>query len=117
MADMISANPPSPPKPGPAAAQPDARIRKAAEEFEAMALGQLLAPMFDTVDSSRGLFGGGDGEAAWKPMMVTELAKSLSRAGGIGLVEPVMQQMLRMQEAKQEAKQQAASEQPAGAPR
>lgn len=96
-----------------APAQPDARIRKAAEEFEAMALGQMLAPMFDTVDTSRGPFGGGEGESAWKPMMVTELAKALARAGGIGLAQPVMQQMLRMQEAKQ----QEAAGQPAGAPR
>lgn len=78
-----------------------------------MALGQMLAPMFDTVDTSRGPFGGGEGEAAWKPMMVTELAKALCRAGGIGLAQPVMQQMLRMQEAKQ----QEAAEQPAGATR
>lgn len=86
--------------PGP---QTQASIRKAAEEFEAMALGQLLAPMFDTVDSSRGLFGGGDGEAAWKPMMVAEMAKAVTRAGGIGLARPVMEQMIRMQEARQAA--------------
>lgn len=78
-----------------------------------MALGQLLAPMFDTVDSARGLFGGGEGESQWKPMMVSELAKAIGRAGGIGLAQPVMQQMLRMQEAKQ----QAAAELLAGAPR
>lgn len=85
------------------APQTPAQVSKAAEEFEAMALGQLLAPMFDTVDSSRGLFGGGEGEAAFKPMMVAEMAKALARAGGIGLAKPVMEQMLRMQEARDAA--------------
>ncbi len=78
------------------------KIQKAAQEFEAMALGQMLAPIFDTVEQSKGLFGGGDGEAAWKPLMVTEMAKHIAANGGLGLARPVMQQMLRMQEAKME---------------
>ncbi len=74
------------------------RITKAARDFEAMALGQLLAPMFETVDSSKGPFGGGDGEAAWQPMLTQELAKHMANHGGIGLARPVMLQMLRLQE-------------------
>lgn len=77
------------------------KIQRAAEEFEAMALNQLVAPMFETVDGSKGPFGGGAGEAAWRPMMVTELAKAMAKNGGLGLARPVMQQMLRMQEAAQ----------------
>ena len=77
------------------------KIERSAQEFEAMALGQLLTPMFDTVDGSKGPFGGGSGEAAWKPMMVTELAKSLAKQGSLGLAGPIMQQMLRMQETAQ----------------
>jgi Rod binding domain-containing protein len=76
-----------------------AKITKSAQQFEAMALGQLLAPMFDTVDSSKGPFGGGEAEAQWKPMLTAELAKHLAAHGGLGLAQPVMQQMLRMQEA------------------
>ncbi len=77
-----------------------ARIQKAAQEFEARALGQMLAPMFDTVDASKGPFGGGSGEEAWKPMMVSELGKQVAKSGGLGLARPVMEQMLRMQEAQ-----------------
>lgn len=77
------------------------KIQKAANEFEAMALNQLLTPIFDTVDGSKGPFGGGAGEAAWKPMMVTELAKAVAKGGSLGLARPIMQQMLRMQEAAQ----------------
>ena len=73
-------------------------ISAAAQRFEAMALGALLAPMFDTVDTAHGLFGGGEAEAAWKPMMISELAKSVAARGGLGLARPVMEQMIRMQE-------------------
>jgi flagellar protein FlgJ len=76
------------------------KVRKAAQDFEAMALGELLQPMFKTVDTSKGLFGGGAGEATWKPMMVDEIAKTIARHGGIGLADSVMREMLRMQETK-----------------
>lgn len=73
-------------------------IQKAAEDFEAMAIAQLLAPMFQTVDHSKTLFGGGDGEAAWRPMMISALAKQMAAHGGLGLARPVMQQLLHLQE-------------------
>ena len=76
------------------------KIAATAQQFEAMAIGQFLAPMFDTVDTSKGLFGGGNAEAAWKPMLVSELAKHMAAHGGIGLARPVMEQMLRLQENK-----------------
>ena len=65
-----------------------------------MAIGQLLQPMFATVDSSHSLFGGGAAEETWKPMMVNEIAKKLAANGGIGLARPVLAEMLRMQEAR-----------------
>jgi Rod binding domain-containing protein len=63
-----------------------------------MAIGQMLQPMFDTVDTSKGLFGGGPGEAAWKPMLVQEFAKQIEAHGGLGLARPIYDAMLRMQE-------------------
>ncbi len=92
-----------------AAAPPDAasladprvaRTWKAAQDFEAMTLGALLKPMFETVDLAHDPLGGGEGEAAWRPMLVAEIAKGMARQGGIGLAVPVFHQMLRMQEAK-----------------
>ena len=76
-------------------------LHTAARDFEAMAIGQLLAPMFDTVDSAHGLFGGGAGEETWKPMLVAEFGKHIAAHGGFGLAAPVMAAMLRMQEAQQ----------------
>ncbi len=88
-----------------------ARIQKASQDFEAMALGQMLAPMFETVDASKGVFGGGSGEQAWKPMMVNELGKQMAKSGGVGLARPVMEQMMRMQEAQTEGAAGTPSEQ------
>jgi Rod binding domain-containing protein len=74
------------------------KIAATAKQFEATALGALFAPMFDTVDTAHGAFGGGEAEAAWKPMMVNELAKAVAAHGGLGLARPVMEQMIRIQE-------------------
>ena len=86
----MSALPPGPPD--------MARLRHSAQQFEAMAIGQMLAPMFDTVDTAHGLFGGGEAEAQWKPFLVAELGKNISAGGGLGLARPIMEQMIRMQE-------------------
>ena len=77
-----------------------AKLQKAAQDFESMALGQLLAPMFDTVDTANGMFGGGAGEEAWKPMLIAALGKHIAAHGGFGLAAPVLNAMLRMQESQ-----------------
>ena len=64
------AGPPAVARP-PQTADPE-KVAKAARDFEAMAIGQLLQPMFDTVDSAHDAFGGGPGEEAWKPMLVQD---------------------------------------------
>jgi Rod binding domain-containing protein len=78
---------------------PAANMVQAAQAFEANTLTQLLAPMFDTLDTSGGLFGGGEGEKTWRPMLTEAIAKHIAAHGGIGLAAPVLAQMLRMQEA------------------
>ena len=77
---------------------PDAKVLKAAKDFEAMAIGQMLEPMFATVDSSKSMFSGGAGEESFKPMLVTEMAKEVEAHGGLGLADNIYQQMLKMQE-------------------
>ena len=74
------------------------KVMKAAQDFEAMTIGQMLQPMFDTVDQSQGMFGGGAGESNFKPMLVTEMAKQVESHGGFGLAQGIYQQMLKMQE-------------------
>ena len=75
-----------------------AKIRRTAEKFEAQAIAEMLKPMFETVDTSKGFGGGGAGEAAFKPMLVEQYAASMARSGGIGIADAMMNQLLRAQE-------------------
>jgi Rod binding domain-containing protein len=63
-----------------------------------MAIGQLLQPMFETVDTAHAAFGGGEGEQVWRPMLVDAIGKQMAANGGIGLAVPVFNAMLRAQE-------------------
>lgn len=75
-----------------------AKIWKTAKDFEAMAISQFLTPMFATIDTSAGPFGGGAGEAAMQPFLVDAIGKKIAASGGFGLAMPVWRQMLNMQE-------------------
>jgi Rod binding domain-containing protein len=90
---VIKTLPPAPP----GAAVP-AKIQQAAEDFTAVALNEMLSPMFDTLDQSGGRFGGGAGEAAFRPLLINEFAKSIAQDGGFGLTSAVAAAMLRLQE-------------------
>jgi Rod binding domain-containing protein len=65
-----------------------------------MAIGQLLQPMFETVDVKHSAFGGGEAEEAWRPMLVDAIGKQMAANGGIGLAVPVFNALLRAQEKK-----------------
>lgn len=73
-----------------------ARMRRTAEQFEASFLAQMLKPMFEGL-STDGPFGGGEAEGTWRSFMIDEMAKTTVRAGGIGLADTVMAEMIRMQ--------------------
>ena len=85
--------------PLPARPQPTAQMRETAQAFEASFLAQMMKPMFEGL-STDGLFGGGQGEATWRSFMLDEMAKSTVKAGGFGLSNTVMAEMLKMQEGR-----------------
>jgi flagellar protein FlgJ len=91
---------PAPPVARPSLPADPAKLWKAARDFEAVALGEFLKPMFETVDGKKNLFSGGDGEKTWKPMLVDEIAKQMAAAGGLGLAGAIHDAMLQMQEGK-----------------
>lgn len=76
----------------------EAKTWKAATDFEAMTINQLVEPMFSTIDTAKDMFSGGTGEEQLKPMLVNEMAKEMQKAGGLGLAQPIYNQMLKMQE-------------------
>ena len=79
------------------AAQVDPKTRQAAEDFEAVFLGQMLAPMFQGLETE-GMFGGGSAERVYRSMMVQEYGRAMASNGGIGIADAVQREILRMQE-------------------
>ena len=73
-----------------------AEAEAVAEEFESLVLSLLLSPMFNSLETD-GLGGGGTGERAFRPLIVEEYAKGVSQAGGIGVADAVMRELLRAQ--------------------
>ena len=75
----------------------DPRMRETAEAFEASFLSQMMKPMFEGL-STDGPFGGGEAEGQWRSFMIDAMAKKTVQAGGIGLADTVMAEMIKMQE-------------------
>ena len=76
--------------------QQRARFSETAEKFEAQMISLMLKPMFDTL-STDGPFGGGQAEGTYRSFLVDAVGKQIARAGGIGVAQPVMREMLRLQ--------------------
>jgi len=74
-----------------------AKAEKVAQDFEAFFLGQMLQPMFKSLNVEPP-FGGGSAEEIWRSMMVDEMGKAMAKAGGIGIAASVKREILRMQE-------------------
>jgi peptidoglycan hydrolase FlgJ len=91
---------PTLPQTAPTAPMATARMRETAQAFEASFLAQMLKPMFEGL-STDGPFGGGEAESTWRGFMIEAMAKQTVSAGGIGLADQVVAQMLKMQEQDQ----------------
>lgn len=76
-----------------------ARIRKTAEDFEVSFMSQMLKPMFEGL-STEAPFGGGDAEATWRGFLIDAMAKQVVKAGGVGVTDVVMSEMLKIQEGR-----------------
>ena len=75
-------------------------VRQVAQEFEALFLAEMLAPVFESADTD-GLFGGGESEKIFRSMMVQEYGKAIAQSGGVGIADAVQREILRMQENQQ----------------
>ncbi len=72
------------------------RARHAANEFEAVFLNEMLAPMFEGL-STDGLGGGGAGEEMFRPMLIDQYAQAIQHAGGIGIADQIVRELNQMQ--------------------
>lgn len=74
-----------------------AAAREAAEQFEAVFISQMLAPMFESVPTD-GIMGGGEAEGMYRSLMVNEYGKSIVKSGGIGIADNLYREILKYQE-------------------
>ncbi len=70
-------------------------IAKQAQDFESMAISQMLKPMFDTVDTPDALFGGSPAEKSWQPFLLSAIAKQMESDGGLGLATQIAETLQR----------------------
>ena len=61
-----------------------------------MLIGQLMAPMFEALKTD-GMFGGGSGEEMFRPMLLEQYAKGVTKAGGLGISDSIAREMMRLQ--------------------
>lgn len=72
-------------------------VRKTAKDFEAFFLTQMMEYMFEGI-ATDGAFGGGFSEGIFRSFMLQEYGKTLANAGGFGLGDAVMKEILTLQE-------------------
>lgn len=85
-----------PPVPLAARAVETPKMRETAERFETSFLSQMLKPMFEGLNTD-GPFGGGEAEGTWRSFLIDAMAEQTMKAGGIGLADTVVAEMIRMQ--------------------
>jgi Rod binding domain-containing protein len=73
-----------------------ARARAVAVDFEAVFLNNMFSQMFTGIDGD-GPFGGGKA-GVWRSFLTEEYAKSMAKAGGIGIADHVYRSLLAQQE-------------------
>lgn len=75
------------------------KARETAQNFEGVFLAEMLKPMFEDIEAAPP-FGGGTGSKIWRDLQTQEYGKAIAKAGGIGIADAVLHQMIKMQESK-----------------
>lgn len=71
-------------------------LRQKAQELEGLFLNTLVSQMISSTNS-RGMFGGGYAEETWKSMQAEQISNQISQAGGIGLADTIMKNLITLQ--------------------
>lgn len=76
-----------------------AKARKQADEFETVFLEQVTQQLFATPEGTEGPLGeNGAGAGIFKSQLTQQYAKQIQKAGGLGLSDQIMRDLLRVQE-------------------
>jgi flagellar protein FlgJ len=92
--DMVTLNAPAVRKP---VAGGEAKARAAAQDFEAVFLNSMFQHMFTGIDGE-GPFGGRGATGVWRSVLTDQYAKSIAKAGGIGIADQVYRSLIAQQE-------------------
>lgn len=74
-----------------------ARMKAAAQDYEAVFVSTMLSQMFAGV-KTEAPFGGGSAEETWRGLLIDEYGKEIAKSGGIGLSDHIYRELLRAQE-------------------
>ena len=89
-----------PPLHAPRATTNVAAATKAAKDFEAVFISQFMGSMFEGI-STDGPFGGGQGEAMFRSLMLDQYGQAMAERGGFGLAASGEGVLLKAQETAQ----------------
>jgi Rod binding domain-containing protein len=94
--DLINLNQPATAKP---VLTGKAKAHAAAQDFEAVFLNSMFQHMFTGIDGE-GPFGGQGATGVWRSVLTDQYAKSIAKAGGIGIADHVYKSLIAHQEAR-----------------
>lgn len=80
----------------PAATKDVAAAHKAAQDFEAVFINEMMGNMFEGI-SADGPFGGGPGETMFRSLLLDQYSRAIAGQGGFGLAPIVQREILSMQ--------------------
>jgi Rod binding domain-containing protein len=83
-------------------AQTPAKVREAAQKFEAFFVGQMMEYMSAGIKADD-TFGGGQAEETWRSMLNQEYGKEIAKSGRLGIADMIGKEMLKMQEKRSAA--------------
>ena len=76
-------------------------LKAQAQELEGVFLNTLMKEMFSSLHTDSASMGGGFGEDTWRGMQAEQMSNAVAEAGGIGLADNIMGDLLKIQEASQ----------------
>lgn len=83
--------------PAAAASMAFERVHQQATELEGVFLNTLMKEMFASLETE-GDFGGGFAESTWRGMQAEQFADAMAQAGGIGLADSLVADLLAVQQ-------------------
>jgi flagellar protein FlgJ len=75
------------------------QLRAQATELEGVFLNTLMKEMFGSLSAEEDSFGGGYAEETWRGMQAEQMAGAMAEAGGIGLADSILADLIALQEA------------------